>query len=115
MALIVNVSTLIQLEMKLLQGSDCANKVPLQLMVPPHLTLVLLVLVALRPSSVDGRTRVLHYLVPPTAMRGEQQVVINASIDFRLQRLPLNAKLIILHDYKMLALMMISKQSFGST
>ena len=115
MALIVDVSTLIQLEMKLLQGSSCANKVPLQLMVPPHLALVLLVLVALRPSSVDGRTRVLHYLVPPTAMRSEQQVVINASIDFRLQRLPLNAKLIILHDNKMLALMMITNQSFGST
>ena len=115
MALIVDVSTLILLEMKLLQGSDCTNKIPLQLMVPPHLALVLLVLVALRPSSVDGRTRVLHYLVPPTAMRGEQQVVINASIDFRLQRLPLNAKLIILHDNKMLALMMISKPSFGST
>jgi len=48
-------------------------------------------------------------------MRSEQQVVINASIDFRLQRLPLNAKLIILHDNKMLALMMITKQSFGST
>jgi hypothetical protein len=43
-------------------------------------------------------------------MRGEQQVVINVSIDFRLQRLPLNTKLIILHDNKMLALMIISKQ-----
>ena len=75
-------------------------------MVPPHLALVLLVLVALCPSRVDRRARVLHYLVPPTAMGGEQQVVIiyTHSIDFRLQQLALNSKLIVLHDNKLIVL-----------
>ena len=57
MALIVDVSTLILIEMKLLQGSDCTNKIPLQLMVPPHLALVLLVLVALGSRRLCNASR----------------------------------------------------------
>jgi len=64
-------------------------------MVPPYIALVLLILVAFRPAREDGRTRVLDYLVPTMAV-GCEQVIIG--VDVRLQQLPLNGKVIILHD-----------------